>query len=112
HPGGRGRQDTRGSVSPRLDRRAMIEPAPAGAWLEVLSALEALNGILFGAHGLWADPIAIAAESPDRDQHGRTRALPRQHLCRALVVDTNGSTCARPPMISKQKRSLRVLRLL
>ena len=23
----------------------------------------------------------------DRDQHGRTRALPRQHLCRAFVVD-------------------------
>src|SRR5262249_16269863 len=28
-----------------------------------------------------------AAGSRDRDQHGWTRALPRQHLCRALVVD-------------------------
>lgn len=28
-----------------------------------------------------------AARSWDRDQHGRTRALPRQHLRRALVVD-------------------------
>jgi len=39
----------------------------------------------------------IAAGSPDRDQHGRTRALPRQHLCRALVVDREARTGLSPP---------------
>jgi Phage integrase family len=35
-----------------------------------------------------------AAGSPDRDQHGRTRPLPRQ--------SANGSTCAQPPMASNR----------
>ena len=41
------------------------------------------QGAQFTSDGVHPD----AAGSRDRDQHGRTRALPRQHLCRALVVD-------------------------
>ena len=37
-----------------------------------------------------------AAGSPDRDQHGRTRALPRQHLRRALVVDREARGAGAP----------------
>jgi transposase InsO family protein len=64
----------------------------AGFCVEALS--EALAW--FGKPGIFntcqgaeftTDKFTSAAGLPDRDQHGRTRALPRQHLCRAPVVD-------------------------
>src|SRR5215813_10223431 len=57
----------------------------------------------------------IAAGSPDRDQHGRTRALPRQHLCRALVVDREARVGLPAPSRQRHRTEVqpcRVLRLV
>jgi putative transposase len=51
----------------------------------------------------------------DRDQHGRTRALPRQHLCRALVVDREARMGLLAPGRQRHRteaQSWRVLRLV
>src|SRR5947208_15318525 len=56
-----------------------------------------------------------AAGSRDRDQHGWTRALPRQHLCRALVVDREARMGLPAPSDQRHRteaQPCRVLRLV
>src|SRR5207248_3741249 len=56
-----------------------------------------------------------AAGSRDRDPHGWTRALPRQHLCRALVVDREARMGLPAPSGQRHRteaQPCRVLRLV
>src|SRR5215469_4087800 len=53
-----------------------------------------------------------AAGSRDRDQYGRTRALPRQYLCRALVVDREARMGLSAPSCQRHRAEAQPCRVL